>query len=243
MNALAWVTGFRWRDGNLARFRWGEVSTGWGLALAVCKFEEHWALHLHLIYLNVFINLWHPRVEPKEMMETWGFSIPWEPGYGKLAAWHFNWGDKCKIVTMPWAWEWYRTSILAEDGKNWIHELTTHGGRVPVCGPVSEKWFFFSRDLPRWKEAHPYRYVLRSGEVQERTATIAVSEMEWRWRGLMWLAWPRKVTRTIDVEFSDEVGERSGSWKGGCIGCSYELRPTETPEECLRRMEAERKFA
>jgi len=36
------------------------------------------------------------------------------------------------------------------------------------------------------------------------------------------------ITRTahyIDVQFSDEVGERSGSWKGGTIGCAYEMRP------------------
>jgi hypothetical protein len=44
------------------------------------------------------------------------------------------------------------------------------------------------------------------------------------------------------VVFSAEVGERSGSWKGGCIGCGYDLLPDELPEECLRRMERDRKF-
>lgn len=32
------------------------------------------------------------------------------------------------------------------------------------------------------------------------------------------------------------------SWKGGTIGCGYALRPNESPYECLKRMEQERKF-
>jgi hypothetical protein len=144
---------------------------------------------------------------------------------------------------MPWAWEFYRFSILAVDGKSWIHELAAFRSKEVIGQPPkSDKWFSFSRDLLRWTYAAPYRYVLNSGEVQERTATISVSEMEWRWRWLPWLAWPRPIRRRIDVEFDGEVGERSGSWKGGCLGCSYELRPTETPWDCLRRMERERKF-
>jgi hypothetical protein len=41
---------------------------------------------------------------------------------------------------------------------------------------------------------------------------------------------------------SKECGERKGSWKGGTLGCSYELLPNETPLDCLKRMEKERKF-
>jgi hypothetical protein len=40
----------------------------------------------------------------------------------------------------------------------------------------------------------------------------------------------------------DEVGEEAGSWKGGVLGCGYTLLPNETPLQCLRRMEKERKF-
>lgn len=243
MNALARrLTGFCYAESRLLKFRWGEFSTGWGLALALCKFEEHWSLHAHLIYINIFISLWRPRKEPEGGMESYGFSIPWDMGIGKLSAVHFNWGDKSKIIEMPWAWKFYRHSILAEDGKNWIHELASHRGKeVIALPPKSDKCYFFN-DLPHWSYEAPYRYVLNSGEVQERTATIRVSEREWRRRWLMWLAWPRKVKRSLDVEFSDEVGERTGSWKGGCTGCSYELRETELPWDCLRRMEQERKF-
>ena len=86
--------------------------------------------------------------------------------------------------------------------------------------------------------AHPYTYTLRSGEVQLRVATIKGEQREY-WRP--WFPFHR-VDRSIDVEFNAEVGERTGSWKGGCTGCGYTMREDETPLQTLRRMEAERKF-
>lgn len=243
MNALARrLTGFCYAEHGLMKFRWAEISTGWGLALALCKFEENWSLHCHLIYVNMFFTLWRPRREPEGGMESYGFSIPFDPGYGLFSAVHLNWGDASKIIHMPWQWVWCRTSILAEDGKHWIHELVTHrGNEVVGQPPKSDKWFHF-RDLPKWTYEAPYRYVLNSGEVQDRRATISVMEMEWRWRWFSWLPWPRMVRRSIEIEFDGEVGERAGSWKGGCVGCGYDLRYDETPWDCLRRMERERKF-
>lgn len=85
---------------------------------------------------------------------------------------------------------------------------------------------------------HLYQYVLRSGEVQYRVATITE---ETRLYTRPWLP-HRWLSRSIDIKFSGEVGERSGSWKGGTIGCSYKMQPHETPLAALRRMERERKF-
>lgn len=87
-------------------------------------------------------------------------------------------------------------------------------------------------------ETHPYHYCLKNWTIQERTATIQVESMLWT---RYWLPW-RMYRRSIDVKFNDEVGERTGSWKGGTIGCGYDLRADEAPLECLRRMEKERKF-
>lgn len=88
------------------------------------------------------------------------------------------------------------------------------------------------------KETHPYRYFLKSGEVQERTATIYAFTQRWT---RPWIPW-KLVVNSIDINFSEEVGERSGSWKGGCTGCSYDMRPGEKPVDTLKRMERERKF-
>lgn len=108
-------------------------------------------------------------------------------------------------------------------------------GRKNVKGP--EPWEF--RNKGAYVEKHSYRYIRRSGEVQKRTATCTLEERKWHRK---WFPFLTLTSRVIDVEFSDEVGERSGSWKGGTTGCSYEMRLGETIEGCLRRMEAERKF-
>ena len=58
----------------------------------------------------------------------------------------------------------------------------------------------------------------------------------------MWTSLFSKKRRSIDIDFNDEVGEETGSWKGGCTGCGYTMLDGELPEQTLRRMEKERKF-
>ena len=69
-----------------------------------------------------------------------------------------------------------------------------------------------------------------------------VEEREWRPKWLTWTGLFRDVRRYIEIEFKDEVGPQKGSWKGGVMGCSYDLLPEETPMDCIKRMERERKF-
>jgi hypothetical protein len=88
------------------------------------------------------------------------------------------------------------------------------------------------------KESHPFTYVLKNGTIQNRTATIYSEYGKWT---RYWIPWEQEHT-TIWVEFDDEVGERSGSWKGGITGTGYEMLPNETPLDALRRMEKERKL-
>lgn len=167
---------------------------------------------------------------------SWGFSF-----FEKSI--HLNWGEKCKIIDMPWAsGTCVRSSNLLRDG-TWAHE----DPRYKAIKDMEKRWAVREAHQQfvkanEWQETYPYRYVLRSGEVQDRSATVKVEEREWRQHWLKWTRLFANVQRTISVDFSDEVGERSGSWKGGCTGCGYELKPGETPEQCLRRMEAERKF-
>jgi hypothetical protein len=85
-------------------------------------------------------------------------------------------------------------------------------------------------------EAHPFRYVLKSGAVQDRIATIKPERRVWT---RFWFPWERE-NRYISIDFSDEVGERSGSWKGGVIGMSFDMQPGERPVDALRRMQRER---
>lgn len=186
------------------------------LAIQLCLFEENWSLCL----FGKFINLpMRPRdLHPMEIMESWGFT--WHE-----RSIHLNWGHRTKVVRMPWDWEHIKCEVLRQDG-SWV--------------PMQPSWE--GKDDGRHLETFPYRYKLRSGELQLRLATIYVERREWRWRWFTWLPWPARKQTCIDVEFNDEVGERTGSWKGGTIGCGYEMRPGESPCDTLRRMERERKF-
>jgi len=165
-----------------------------------------------------FLDRWHR--EPEEIVDRWGFYI-----HDKTIV--FDWGDKLhKRWRFPWDLEHLKCEVMRPDG-TWAKEVNSWEDGEPDG---------------RWEGKFPYRYVLRNGTVQEVTATVHVERREWRWRCAMWCPWTALVRQSIDIQFSGEVGERSGSWKGGCIGCGYEMLPGETAEQCLRRMEKERVF-
>lgn len=169
--------------------------------------------------------------DPRDIMETWGIS------YSEKAIF-LRWGTKCKILWMPWDWG----SCVRSEVLNSKHELEKQGGYIYQLGQPR------LNEDDRKEYTDTYTYVLKSGEVQNRVATYYVGEMEWRWRIFHRLykygikIGPKIISRTINVTFDNEVGEKSGSWKGGCTGCGYKIRKNESPYECLRRMERERKF-
>jgi hypothetical protein len=143
---------------------------------------------------------------------------------------NFDGGRKWKTITMPHNLEWVRTSLLLKDG-TWEHE--TKGNRKEF---YNEKWN--NPDLV-FIETHPY---VDSYDNTIVNATIRVQEREWRPLWFKWTSLFAKKRRTIEIEFDKEVGKRKGGWKGGTLGCGYELLPDETPYECLKRMEQEREF-
>ena len=212
----------------LLRFSWGELSFRWGLGLAYSVYHEDAHINIHIGPFNLFLKV------PMLIVQRPG-TEDWNAHYGFSVferTIHLNWRLHCKIIHFPWDWTHVRTTFLRPDGTVFFHEPK---------GPTN--WDERKERLKEISEAHPYHYLLLpEGKVQSRTATIYGMEMEWRWIGLKWLPWPSKISRTIAVEFSDEVGERSGSWKGGCTGCGYEWKHGETMHQSLRRMERERRF-
>lgn len=71
------------------------------------------------------------------------------------------------------------------------------------------------------------------------TATTRIEEREWLF-GTGWFKWLslfRKpmVRRSLSIDFSSEVGERKGSWKGGTLGHGIDMLPGERHEAAFRR--------
>lgn len=175
-----------------------------------------------------FPSDWH---EPARGWVRLGF------GFGSLNLsfpWNKTVPDEGQCSGPRYGFQFYEDLLWISWGKDTGHWKTDP--RKSIYMPWA--WKHRKHEVLTDEEVHPYAYTLRSGEVQHRTATIKHERRLWtRW----WLPF-RRVSNSIDVTFSDEVGERSGSWKGGCVGCSYTMNPGETPLQTLRRMEVERPF-
>lgn len=158
------------------------------------------------------------------------------------------------LVTIAFAfpWKWtvpdegqcsgprYGFSFFGDKFWLWFGKSTgrSRDPRRYIAISMPWEWRHREHEVLGEPQSHSYRYVLRSGEVQERIATIKAERRLWT---RPWFPWKRE-SYCIDVEFNGEVGERTGSWKGGTIGCGYEMLEGETPLTTLRRMEQERKF-
>jgi hypothetical protein len=213
-----------WHAGRWGTFAYRFSVAHWRWAVALCKFEESWSLHLFCLW----ITLWKTKNPPEKIVDSWG--VDFYPGEAYLRV---SWGKRSKTFYMPWAWDHCRLEVMLADGRFVPYDhFDVRGGKL--------------RDNPepsgRFRDVMLYTYTLRDGGRQYVEATVTVERLTWVWRWFRWLGRPRMVRTSIDIEFSDEVGERRGSWKGGTIGCGYEMLPGETPQQTLRRMERERKF-
>lgn len=216
--------------------KWLIFYWGWtfDLSYETCGyFDARHRINLDLIFFSLTIILpIYSKHTDECQSPKWGISYHnntfwiYRGGKGNM-----NGGTKWWTINMPWQYDWVRTSALRKDG-TWEHETKRDEKNF-----YEDKW----KDI-LWIEAHPYTCVLKSGEIQEVLATIKVEEREWRQLWLKWTSFNNRVRKTIDVDFNDEVGEKRGTWKGGCTGCNYLMKHGELPIQTLRRMEKERKF-
>ena len=204
---------------------------GFNLSFQLCGyFDNRPRINIHLFFFGLELILpFRNKLTDECIPPQWGIA------HHHQTLWIYkgnqNLSGNWYAFSMPWMRKWVRTSALRQDGF-WEHETKNNTKNF-----WDNKWKSIL-----WHKTYPYTYVLKSGVVQKRQATVKVEEREWRMNWFTWLPFNRRIQRTIDVEFNDEVGERTGSWKGGTLGCGYLLRPDETPLKCLRRMEKERVF-
>lgn len=180
--------------------------------------------------LGIFLYITFERDCEYSYLRSYGFGFDVDHVFFK---WHHRWFSSSsdedagylKIINYPWNYAYCKTEYVDKQG-NWLPALWSDQPGIRL-------------------EKFPYTYTLKSGEVQKRTATVSTIRQTWRRKffGLgKYNLTPKKVCVSIDVQFDKEVGEQTGSWKGGTVGCSYKMLPGETTEQTLRRMERERKF-
>lgn len=223
-----WHSDYRQGEIAYAAFRWS------GPEFTV-EFPSDWHEHrrvwvrLGLIFAKLAVSFpWRGKVPPDEGQcsgPEYGFDYHSNALWLKYGKSKGTRDDPRTVIHMPWDWQHVRHSYLNPDGS-----LHHHAGRREYEVPAGTT------------ETHPYVYVRRGGEIQQRSATVNGEEREWRWRAFQWFPWPRKIRRTINVAFSDEVGERTGSWKGGVLGTGHDWHKGETLRAALYRMQRERVF-
>lgn len=208
-----------WRiNSDSIDFKWGYFAPKFGLEMTLNRgfyFSQRYSINVSFIWGAFHIKLpIKTKIEPSCGWLSYGFHIC----ENTLV---FRWGDIYKSWGIPFvSYVFDGHTVIDQDGE-WIDG--------------SNSW---DNDLIK-RDRFDYVYTLCSGEVQKRIATCHVSRRQWHRK---WAPLFKLVRKEIEVEFSGEVGERSGGWKGGTIGCGYEMLDGEGVEQCLRRMESERKF-
>lgn len=130
---------------------------------------------------------------------------------------------------LPWTqWRHVRHSLYGLDGAHFADapEFGSWDERHRVCESCPTASFSF----------HDF-----DGEVL--TVATKIEEREWR-LGTRWFRWlsafrAPKVRRSLDLRFSGETGRRKGSWKGGTMGHSIDMRPAELHASAFQRYCAE----
>lgn len=188
------------------------------LSLGLLMFDDGFCFDLFgfLIALPFLDRYVH---EPKDMLDQWRI-------YLSDRAIRFFWGSWYRVLHLPWEFNHLKVEVQRPDG-TWAKQVQSYDVGEP---DGRQLWTL------------PYRYVCKSGEVQEATATVYVERHEWRWRSMMWCPLTAKVRKSIDITFDREMGDRAGSWKGGCIATGYDIRRGESVEQTVRRMEREHSF-
>lgn len=134
-------------------------------------------------------------------------------------------GCKSKCFFYPWrCWRLVRRTLLDDRGQRFA-EL-----------PGFDDW----EERHKVQDACPtVRFTFQDFDGEEIVATTRMDEAEhklgegrWKWLSLFRRS---KITRGIDIQFSSEVGERKGSWKGGTIGHGITMQPGEDHEAAFRR--------
>ena len=229
---------FRKRDNIIHIGNW---YTGWKwwifeLSYEECGYEDGYArINIGLIcWFSVFKLPWKSKRYPDSDCDSpkWGIQIIdnliriYMGGAGNMDG-----GSKSKSWEFPFiAFEHYQHLVECKDN---------NGNTQFVDSRELEEKGKFYRDNERINKRY-YDFVdPYDGTVVK--ATYNVETREWRRKWMSWTSLFNIKNKYIEVEFDGEVGRGKGSWKGGTIGCSYNMLPNETPEECIKRMEKDKK--
>lgn len=171
---------------------------------------------------------WYWRVEPREygisywdgfLMVNYGI----QPGDSSL--------DQSWCKHLPWTqWRHVRRSLYDLEGRHVWSELDSETSLLRQNG---KNWLERFNIVQEAEKACPkMMFTFEDFDSEKLVATTHIEEREWRF-GTGWFKWlsffrrPR-IVRSLSIAFSGETGRRKGSWKGGTVGHSIEMRHDDT---------------
>lgn len=133
---------------------------------------------------------------------------------------------------LPWTqWRFVRQSWYGPTGQ---HIETLWQSKDRALRSAQSDWRYeFEKTLAKT------RFEFDDFDGERIEVATHIEEREWRF-GEGWFKWmslfrrPR-VIRSLDLEFSKEVGREKGSWKGGTMGHGIDMLPGELHEAAFKR--------
>lgn len=157
----------------------------------------------------------------------YGFSL--SDGFFQIyhgARTHDSATDKTWSCFLPWTQKRHvRHSLYGLDG-----------GLFFEIGEEPKAWLSM---YDKKKECPSASFEFNDYDGKRIVAATRIEEREWLhgtgW--FKWLCWFVKplVRRSLDIEFSEEVGPEKGSWKGGTIGTGIDMLQGELHESAFKR--------
>lgn len=157
------------------------------------------------------------------------------------------WKNWDKTFYMPWSYECHHIIIEGKDGRRYIEFYKDYKKRriraeKYNCRPLPVTDIFDIYDKPTFYWEEPYEYTLNDGKVQRCIGMYHIEEREWRPRATYWLPIFKITRKDLEIKLTDEIGEKSGTWKGGCTGFGRAILPGEDPHTAYQRIMKESKF-
>lgn len=141
--------------------------------------------------------------------------------------------EQCWSCFLPWTqWRYVRSSVYDLQGEFRAEELETVRAESRLISGF-DRWAAVRKATPK----AIFCFWDFDGDFVE--AETMIEQREWE-RGTGWCKWlswfwPRKIRRSLNIQFNKETGKRKGSWKGGTLGHGIDLLPGELHEAGFRR--------
>lgn len=153
---------------------------------------------------------------------------------------HDSTTDKVKVWFLPWrSWRHVRRSLYDLNGDHFFTFPERTASRLGLTAGRNS-W----EAEKAVEDACPKAsFDFDDYDGERIVAVTRIEEREWRLGEgrFKWFSFFRRpnISRSLDIRFSKETGNRKGSWKGGTIGHSIAMLPGELHEAAFRRYCAE----